>query len=213
MRKVDPGIPTLLGHLVADARVGLVRAGGCPLDACTWREAIGERIATRSSPEHLRDGVLTLRVASSVWAQELSLLSQTIIERLAPLGFRVQSIRCRVGALDQTEARRRVAPPAPRMPPVELPPELNAELNRIDDPDLRTTIESAARAQLQLRKDRATQRQRERRTTSRGQQLGAPKAERDTTLSPTSSRSRPNSAPAVKEIRAKSGATPRSTKD
>jgi hypothetical protein len=124
------------------------------LDAHTWQRAIGDRIAARSQPEQLRDGVLTLRVASSVWAQELSLLSSTIIEHLAPLGFAVRSIRCRVGSLDAGSKPK----PFPRKPvavvPIELPAELAQQLDQMKDDDLKATIETAARAQLQLRAQR-----------------------------------------------------------
>jgi hypothetical protein len=150
LSKADRQDPTLLRLLVADARVGLVRAGGCPLDAFTWQRAIGERIAARSCPEQLRDGVLTLRVASSVWAQELSLLSATIIERLAPFGFVVQKIRCRVGTVE-AQPRAKTTRPIVSLPPVELPADLSKQLARITDDDLRASIETAARAQLQLR--------------------------------------------------------------
>lgn len=148
MSKSDPQGPTLLAALVAQARAEMVRAGGCALDSYTWERAIGARIASRSSPEQLRDGVLTLRVSSSVWAQELSLLSSTIIDRLSVAGFDISSIRCRVAPLDSTPKRRQVVARAP-IPVVELPADLTEQLERIADVDLRTTIERAARSQLQ----------------------------------------------------------------
>lgn len=154
MSKTGGHEPTLLGSLVAGTRADLIRAGGCPLDAHTWQRAIGDRIAARSQPEQLRDGVLTLRVASSVWAQELSLLSSTIIERLAPLGFAIRTIRCKVASLDASSKPK----PSPRKPvavaPVQLPAELAQQLDQIRDDDLKATIETAARAQLQMRAQR-----------------------------------------------------------
>lgn len=213
MRKVDSSIPTLLGHLVTEARAGMVRAGGCPLDAFTWRQAIGERIASHSSPEHLRDGVLTLRVSSSVWAQELSLLSQTIIERLAPLGFRVHTVRCKVGTLEAPAARRRALPPAPPTPPVELPPELKAELARIDDADLRVNIEAAARAQLQLRKDRVSRMQSEHTAKPRAQRPTPAKAERANQRRPSSNYAHSTSVPTEGEPRSGRRLPTRNVKD
>jgi hypothetical protein len=171
--KSDSEGPTLLGTLVVDARAGLIRAGGCPLDAHTWRRAIGDRIASRSSPEQLRDGVLTLRVANPVWAQELSLLSSKIIERLQPLGFVIQTVRCKVGPVEpiprvsRTRALRPVAP-------VELPPDLTRQLSRIEDDDLRVTIEAAARSQLQLEAQRRATAQR--RNQSGGASAATPDA-------------------------------------
>ena len=130
----------------------MVRAGGCALDAYTWQRAIGERIASRSCPENLRDGVLTLTVVSSVWAQELSLLSGTIIERLASAGFAVR-IRCRVvapRARERQNSRQPAMAPTPTtVPKVELPAELTSKLAQIADEDLRDIIEAAARSQMQ----------------------------------------------------------------
>lgn len=117
---------------------------------------MGQRVASRSSPELFRDGVLTLRVATSVWAQELSLLSVTIKQRLAPFGFEVNAVRCRLGQVDRAKpAKTRCT--APRLPPVELPKELSAQLSRVRDDELRAAIETAAKAQLQLSNERTAQ--------------------------------------------------------
>ena len=40
-----------------------------------WRQAVGERIASRTEPGRLRGGVLTIHAASSAWAQELTFLA------------------------------------------------------------------------------------------------------------------------------------------
>lgn len=114
---------------------------------------MGQRVASRSSPEFFRDGVLTLRVANSVWAQELSLLSVTINQRLAPFGFEVKAVRCRVGQLHHAKPST-LRRPAPQLPPVELPQELSAQLARVLDEELRVAIETAAKAQLQLSSER-----------------------------------------------------------
>lgn len=150
--KSGPDGPTLLSVLVTGVRAEIVRVGGCPLDAFTWQQLLGDRIAARSSPDSIRDGVLTIKVVSSVWAQELSLLSTTIIARLAKAGIAVKSIRCRVAA---QEFHSRAPSPhrSPKPPPVppqtpELPSDLDEELARISDKDLRELIETTARAQL-----------------------------------------------------------------
>ena len=145
---------TLIGALVSETRAELVRAGGCPLDRDSWKRAMGDRIASRSQPEQLKDGVLQLTVVNSVWAQELSLLSTTIVERLQHLGYIVERIRCRVGRLDVDSAPQARKLPVVTAPPVELPAELAQHLERIDDADLKATIESAARSQLQLQAQR-----------------------------------------------------------
>lgn len=47
-----------------------------------WREAVGAEIAERARPAAERAGVLTVACESSVWAQELDLMGDVILERL-----------------------------------------------------------------------------------------------------------------------------------
>jgi hypothetical protein len=104
-----------------------------------WRRAVGVRLAQKTLPERLEDGVLTVRVPSSTWAQELSLLSHVVLERLQAAGHGVQRMRFRVHA-STTPPERPTAAPAR----VELPESLQRSLDRVDDPDLRRTIAEAA---------------------------------------------------------------------
>src|SRR5580704_15474010 len=68
-----------------------------PIGPPAWRDAVGARIAERARPLSLQDGVLTLLVPSSVWAHELSLLSDDVRARLQERGFSVRELRFRVG--------------------------------------------------------------------------------------------------------------------
>ena len=45
-------------------------------------EAAGEAFAAQSEPVSERDGMVTVACASAVWAQELDLLSERVVERL-----------------------------------------------------------------------------------------------------------------------------------
>jgi predicted nucleic acid-binding Zn ribbon protein len=47
-----------------------------------WPEAAGEAFAAQSEPVAERDGVITVACSSAVWAQELDLLSERVVERL-----------------------------------------------------------------------------------------------------------------------------------
>jgi predicted nucleic acid-binding Zn ribbon protein len=47
-----------------------------------WQDAVGPAIAERARPVAERGGVLTIACESSVWAQELDLMSEAILERL-----------------------------------------------------------------------------------------------------------------------------------
>lgn len=105
-----------------------------------WRLAVGDRVAARSSPGKLVEGLLTVVVSSSTWAQELSLLSTTIVERLQAEGLRVRRLRFVVGRVEPLAQE-----PAPaRVSRRELPRQLRARLERIDDPELRAAIAEAA---------------------------------------------------------------------
>ena len=64
-----------------------------------WPEAVGASIAQRAKPVAERAGVLTIACESSVWAQELDLMSEAILERLNQ-GLRrgqIARLRCVAG--------------------------------------------------------------------------------------------------------------------
>lgn len=107
----------------------------------SWRKVVGDRIAERARPGALKSGVLTVHVASAVWAQELSLLSATILERLEGAGIVARELRFRVGDVEPAPAR----PEAPRPPlPASLPEDLARKLDALGDPRLREVIAGAA---------------------------------------------------------------------
>jgi predicted nucleic acid-binding Zn ribbon protein len=67
-----------------------------------WTRAVGERLAAVATPVSERAGTLTIECTDTVWAQELDLMQETLLERLraevgdqAPqaLRFRVDSAR------------------------------------------------------------------------------------------------------------------------
>jgi hypothetical protein len=119
-----------------------------PVSRNLWREAVGARIAERAHPVSISDGLLLLRVPSSTWAHELSLLAEVVCGRLRERGVDVRDLRFRVGALPNVERppERRLA----RSVPVRtaLPSELASTLRDVDDEGLRATIASAAAANL-----------------------------------------------------------------
>jgi predicted nucleic acid-binding Zn ribbon protein len=47
-----------------------------------WSQAAGEAFAHATEPVAERDGVVTVACASAVWAQELDLLSERVVEAL-----------------------------------------------------------------------------------------------------------------------------------
>lgn len=61
-----------------------------------WTQAAGDAIAREAQPTAERGGVVTVTCSSSVWAQELDLLSRELLERLnAALGRpAITALRC-----------------------------------------------------------------------------------------------------------------------
>ena len=132
----------MLGELLDGARVVSAERGKVAIDRDTWRRLLGDRVARRTEPGGLAGGVLTIYVASAPWAQELSLLSNELLERLKPLKLKIASVRFRVrqqiqGSLGQRLKKR----PAAR---AALPSELAERVKAVDDPELRRVIADAA---------------------------------------------------------------------
>lgn len=126
-------------------RFALKRA---PISERVWTAAVGARISDRAKPVSLERGVLIVKVATSVWANELSFLQDSLIARLRNSGIDVKEMRFRVGEIEpparppERRGSRAVPPPAP------LPRELAVLLSRIEDKELKEAIALAARANL-----------------------------------------------------------------
>jgi hypothetical protein len=128
-----------------ESRFARVRS---PIALEVWRDAVGARIAERARPLSLWDGVLLLRVPSSVWAHELSLLAGEVCERLRARGVQARELRFRVGSLEAVDRppERRVARAVPTA--FAVPPEVTRALGVVVDEGLRACIERAAAANL-----------------------------------------------------------------
>ena len=138
--------PSPLGSLLEDARDATAQASGLAVDRESWRRAVGARIAARAEPGRLRGSVLTVYVASAAWAQELSFLTNDIVERVNKLGVPAKSLRFLVRPeLSQKAPAKQPEPTRKRVP---LPEELRQTLETVDDPELRHTIATAAALSL-----------------------------------------------------------------
>ncbi|WP_437873964.1 DciA family protein [Sorangium sp. So ce363] len=113
-----------------------------------WEAAVGSRIAARARPLKLERGVLHVRAASSMWAQELSLLGDAITAQLRSRGLPVQSLRFRVGKVEPVARPpwREEVRPTPKEAP--LPVEVRRELGKVADTELREAIAKAAARNL-----------------------------------------------------------------
>jgi len=76
--------PVHIGRLLQDTLERLCRSGDkVLLDICRrWEELVGPVIAANSRPVGLKDNLLLVDVASSVWMQQLQFLKAEIIGRI-----------------------------------------------------------------------------------------------------------------------------------
>ncbi len=131
----------MLGELLDGARVVSAERARVAIDRDTWRRLVGDRVARRTEPGPLSGGVLVIYVASAPWAQELSLLTNELLERLHTLKLTITSVRFRVRQQIQGPAASAKRRPAAR---AALPRELKERLDSVDDPELRQVIADAA---------------------------------------------------------------------
>jgi predicted nucleic acid-binding Zn ribbon protein len=89
-RPIGFALEALSGDLAPASTLGRVQEA--------WERAAGAQISAAATPASERDGVLTVRCESSVWAQELELMKDVLVERLnAELGeHAIRALRCRV---------------------------------------------------------------------------------------------------------------------
>ncbi|HNT00128.1 MAG TPA: DciA family protein [Polyangiaceae bacterium] len=121
----------------------------CPITLAQWQEAVGLRLADRSSPRRLDpDGSLLIAVKSSVWAQELSMLSSMVCQRLQSQGHDVRTVRFMVSSV-QPERRGPGRVETRFVPkPACLPEDLQRDLDDVQDDALREAIRAAMMASL-----------------------------------------------------------------
>ena len=67
-----------------------------------WNRAAGPQIAAKAQPDRLREEVLYVRVATSVWMHELQYMKQNIISKLNGIlgGTKVSQIRFFIGEVE-----------------------------------------------------------------------------------------------------------------
>lgn len=141
--------PSPLADVLEGTRRVTLERTRAAVDRDTWRRAVGPRIAERTEVGQLRGGELLVHVASAAWAQELSLLTREILERLAAHGVNADRVRFRVnpelGAKKpKGQARASRAGARDEPPPPKLPDEFRARLKHVDDDELRGAIAGAA---------------------------------------------------------------------
>ncbi len=139
--------PEALTAVLARAGEDRFAKNRAPVAPHVWAAAVGARIAERTRPLGIEGGVLLVRAATSVWANELTLLVDTLVARLRSAGVALSGMRFRVGPIDPpdraVEVRRATVPR-----PQPLDGKLTRAIDRIEDLELREAITEAAKTNL-----------------------------------------------------------------
>ena len=116
-----------------------------------WEKSVPRRVLENARPVRFSRGVMTIHVATSVWAHELQMLKPQLLESLrarAPEAG-VRDLRVRVGPLpplvlpEQRERRK-----TPVVPVTALPEELARALAAVGDDGVRDAVAQAASVSL-----------------------------------------------------------------
>jgi len=138
--------PETIGTVIDRSGEDRFASSRAPISEHQWRRAVGARIGDRAKPISLENGVLIVKVASSAWAHELSLMKSDLLKPLASHG--VRDIRFRVGAIEPAQRlpEQRKSRAVPKAAP--LTGELAESVAAIEDPELRELITIAAGASI-----------------------------------------------------------------
>jgi predicted nucleic acid-binding Zn ribbon protein len=117
-----------------------------------WNQAVGARIAENTRPEFIREGVLFVNVANSVWMQELHFLRDKILEKVNSEldSTQIKEIRFKIGSLP-VSARKTSSEQLPSLSKEEIE-KVKQQSSAIDDPDLRQSFQALMEAYLKNKK-------------------------------------------------------------
>ena len=123
-----------------------------------WNRAVGPQIGAKAQPDRLRDDVLYVRVATSVWMHELQFMKQDIISKLNGIlgGTKVAQIRFFIGEVEAPRVKHAGADV--RLDDRDLKAEekdyILKTLAGVADPDLKDILQKTiTRSILRRRKD------------------------------------------------------------
>ncbi len=139
--------PEGIGALLARAGEDRFAPNRAPVPPHVWAAAVGGRIAERTRPVGIDRGILLVRAATSVWATELSLLSEALVARLRSAGVQLVGLRFNVGTVEPPP--RDAAIRTAKVPgPTPLDAAVAQVIGSVEDDELRQAIADAARTNL-----------------------------------------------------------------
>ena len=150
MAKRRPSEPIALGVLVP-AVFGQHTGVMVSIVSAIWDRVLPPRVVKNASPTRLRNRVLNVETTTSAWAQEVTLMAPTILDKLrgAMPSLEIDSLRVRAGPFPKRPVVDKHRPPKVRpLAEDELPSDLASALERVEDAPLRDALTRAARQSL-----------------------------------------------------------------
>jgi predicted nucleic acid-binding Zn ribbon protein len=148
-RRKGSSIPRLLGDILPETlkkkALHLPMKDRPLIDA--WNRAVGPQISAKAQPDRLRDDVLYVRVATSVWMHELQFMKQDIIAKLNDIlgGSPVAQIRFFIGEVEAPPPQREES--AQLVDARDLKPDekefIDGTIADVTDPELRDVLKRA----------------------------------------------------------------------
>jgi hypothetical protein len=159
-RRKGSSTPRLLGEILPETlkkkALHLPMKDRTLIDA--WNRAAGPQIGAKAQPDRLREEVLYVRVANSVWMHELQFMKQDIISKLNGIlgGAKVSQIRFFIGEIEAPTMKN--AGPDVLLDARDLKAEemdyIRDTLAGVADPDLKDILQKTmTRSILRSRKD------------------------------------------------------------
>jgi predicted nucleic acid-binding Zn ribbon protein len=159
-RRKGSSTPRLLGEILPEALK--MKALHVPMKdrslTDAWNCAVGPQIGAKAQPDRLRDDVLYVRVANSVWMHELQFMKQDIISKLNGIlgGTNISQIRFFIGEVEAPRVKH--AGPDLMLDARDLKAEENDYIREtlagVTDPDLKEILQKTmTRSILRGRKD------------------------------------------------------------
>jgi hypothetical protein len=109
----------------------------------SWKDILGEPLATHAAPTALKGGVLHINIATPSWLQQAGYYKAQILEKLGRLG--VVDIRLKLGKVQPSAHPTAKERPSYKEPDQALIEEL---LSSIEDGEVKEAVRRAARKAL-----------------------------------------------------------------
>jgi len=124
----------------------------------SWKEAVGKGIAERTQPIRVQDKILQVRVANSVWMQQLQYMKNLLLDKLRKCGAEgLEDMRFFIGELQEDPEKSREGEEEESRKEWENLTEseknyIKKEVEALSDPEMRKVFESVFARGFAIRK-------------------------------------------------------------